>query len=85
LDTIELIEAAPGSRKCKTSEDLPEGNDVHLVRAVLDDYKEGQVLSEILDSLCLASSGWSLGRTTSLHVEGVGQGHVGTVCERRNY
>ena len=80
-DSVELIEASPGTRECETCEHLSERNDIHLIGAVHNDNKEGKTFSKILDSLGLSSTGWSLWSTTSLHVKGVSESHVSSVSK----
>ena len=51
----------------------------------MDDHVVGQTFAQILDSLRFSRSRGTLRSTSSLHVESVGQCHVGSVGEGGNY
>jgi hypothetical protein len=83
-DSVELIEATPGARLGKTNEGLTQALVRHLWRAILNDHIVSQVLAQILDGLSLTGTSWSLWRSTSLHIESIGQSHVSSISEWSN-
>ena len=54
----------------------------HFWSAVLNNNIVGQTLSQIFDCLSFTSTCWTLGGTSTLHVESISESHVGSVSQR---
>lgn len=54
---------------------------IQILRTVLNHHEVGEVLAQILHSLGLTCTGWTLGSSSTPHVKGIGQSHVGTISQ----
>jgi hypothetical protein len=82
LDSVELIEARPGSARSKTLEKFTHLKVVKAIRAVEHNALSSEGLREILDSLGLSSTGRSLGGTTVVKVESTAESSVASIGKR---
>lgn len=78
-DSVELVEASPGSSLGETHEDLGHGKVVHLIRAVEHHNLETEGSSEILGGLSLSCSGGTGGSSSHRQVEGLSEGDVASI------
>jgi hypothetical protein len=82
VDTIELIETAPGTGRGKAFEELTNHDVVHGVGAVEDDTLFSQGFSKILSGLSFSSTSRPGRSTPKIEFQGTHQGHITLISER---
>ncbi len=70
VDTIELVEAAPGTCRGEAFEELTDHDVVHGIGAVEDDTLFGKGLGKILGGFGFSSTSGSCGSTSEVELEG---------------
>jgi len=84
IDSVELIETSPSTSSCKSFEELGNHEMVHTIRAVEHDTLSSKRLRQILDSLSLASSSWSLRSSSIVEEDSTAESSVASVGKRGN-
>ena len=83
-NSIKFIKASPGPSLCKTTEDICNGLEVHLVRAIEHIARNCQSTCKIFCCFCFARSSRTCGGTTQIQFESHCQCNVATICKWRD-
>ena len=81
VDSVELIETAPGSSRSETLEEFTDHEVIHGIRTVEHNTLFGESFGQIFGGLCLACSCWSGWSSSQVEFECTHQSHVAFVCE----